>query len=998
MTRRNRQLLLLDALRAHEAAGRPFALDDLVADTGYKLSTLRTYHTKRLRGVFLFDADDGRLEARGLLNISEEAFLRRLDQTRAAPTEDQTRVAALCARSQEHLELALTLYHRPSLSARVAAFCHHMLTAWELLLTAEIAAEGVSALEALDRGQLGERRKHLLSRGLGPEDAPIRANLDALARIRALPPHLPLESLQAPLSRLFQACVLNYGARYEHLTGAVLPMGGLSALLIEGRAPALDALEATYGEHAVETLKGLLREVRAQTRAHDSARFAVPAGYQWQLVLAGDDAELAPAERGHDAEDPLEDDRIPDDLNADARPARVTPPYGSPSLHAEERDAQTQGDDPGDAAFVVEGAQPEAAAPRSPDMLTRATDLSPDDAHQGRLPLSGAMPSRSDSSSPLSPSVEASPATFAPDAGDVDEDAAPPDRGPEAEVLRASTQEAPSASLAELIKRARRDLSPRFGRVLVHRVETGKSLESLAATFTLEPDEVRRMLAQAVSSLRARFGADAVRLSAPLRRELRESGGVVHQSLVSALTDIDDLRWVRLGLVLAGEYRVGVWQGEFLNALPAPELARRLTLLGDELRSQPQARLPVARARALTAAVTGLDLPREGFSQLMTVAFAMTLGDDQRLVVRRTLADRLLRLMEDAEAPLHFVDIVARYRADYPDMGDAAASEIVGAQGETPRELEAALAAMLRGHEDIYSLGHESFVHVSALPVTPLRLEETVAWCVEFMEGLDGPISPQRLLGELDRVGKERSGLTAALLHDGLARHSDVVAFQNVRAVAHVDSFREQGLTLEEWIEHLLLSHEDPLTLAELMAQLPDGVHFHRTAVHALLLTSPWAIALGRGRFEHIDRIGLEGPTRRRLVDTAVAMLPEDGSPTSCKALLRALSPTSPPLQASGPERALAILWGLLHKDERAQCGPGGRVARSRDEGAHHLLEAAIVEVLMDLDVAHIRQLRLELSVRYGHGGMASAFRALLLDCVEAGIITELPGRRYTLA
>jgi hypothetical protein len=212
--------------------------------------------------------------------------------------------------------------------------------------------------------------------------------------------------------------------------------------------------------------------------------------------------------------------------------------------------------------------------------------------------------------------------------------------------------------------------------------------------------------------------------------------------------------------------------------------------------------------------------------------------------------------------------------------------------------------------------------------------------------------------------------------------------------VAHVDNYKDKGLTLEELLERILEESAESMTLPQILDKLPESVVFHRKSVRALLLTGPWAISLGPGRYEHIDGTGLALEERSRLLDDVIERLPGEGEPVLCRDLLEPQAGAAPDPQAS---RSLAILWGLLHKDERVQCGPALMVALSGTPGAQRLLRQAVMEVIREHEVIHIRQLRLEITARYGHSGMEGVLRALLRECVDEGLVTRGPERVYAL-
>ena len=70
-------------LRASEAARQPVDLSQLAQKTGYTLTTIRTYFTKKLEGVLVF-RERGVWVVRGSRRVSEQAFARRMSQKAGA--------------------------------------------------------------------------------------------------------------------------------------------------------------------------------------------------------------------------------------------------------------------------------------------------------------------------------------------------------------------------------------------------------------------------------------------------------------------------------------------------------------------------------------------------------------------------------------------------------------------------------------------------------------------------------------------------------------------------------------------------------------------------------------------------------------------------------------------------------------------------------------------------------------------------------------------------
>lgn len=82
-----RQGRLLRALQEVEAAGDPLDLEAVASATGYSVSSIRTYFTKRLEGVLVMRDEAGRWWVRGAITCSEEAFLRRMSQKAGSAAE-----------------------------------------------------------------------------------------------------------------------------------------------------------------------------------------------------------------------------------------------------------------------------------------------------------------------------------------------------------------------------------------------------------------------------------------------------------------------------------------------------------------------------------------------------------------------------------------------------------------------------------------------------------------------------------------------------------------------------------------------------------------------------------------------------------------------------------------------------------------------------------------------------------------------------------------------
>jgi hypothetical protein len=91
------------------------------------------------------------------------------------------------------------------------------------------------------------------------------------------------------------------------------------------------------------------------------------------------------------------------------------------------------------------------------------------------------------------------------------------------------------------------------------------------------------------------------------------------------------------------------------------------------------------------------------------------------------------------------------------------------------------------------------------------------------------------------------------------------------------------------------------------------------------------------------------------------------------------------------------LLWALLRKDERIECGRSHLLALRSGEKAWSLTESMIVDVLKDMVVAFPRDIRRELANQYGYLRPDSTMYALLTRCVEKDIVRHLPQSLYCL-
>ncbi len=248
-----------------------FSLEELAEHTGYKMSSIRTYYGKRLKGVLVEEVRDNTYQAVGIESFDEESFIDYLTQ-RSSPADvnivlEDERVGrppaevlaeSLIARSAASFRGALELYHRPSQGAHLGVAVSLLTLAWELLLRAELVnIRGMQSIE-----QELEVRALLPKFFPNPRD-PVRRNLEWMVRLRDVHVVVLVEEMTPYLSRLLQANVLNFRRRWEAVSECVLfeRGGGLMALGIEGRAPDTDEFRKHYHTELAAQMERVLEEL-----------------------------------------------------------------------------------------------------------------------------------------------------------------------------------------------------------------------------------------------------------------------------------------------------------------------------------------------------------------------------------------------------------------------------------------------------------------------------------------------------------------------------------------------------------------------------------------------------------------------------------------------------------------------------------------------------------------------------------------------------------------
>lgn len=300
---------MLYFLEESEHQSRRFSLEELAEATGYKVSSIRTYYGKRLKGVLVTEHADGSFQAHGLGVFNEQSFIDYMTQRSAPPSSveellldddddddddeppepvaEEQAAESILVRAQDAMRAALELMQQPARAHKLVLFGLMALEAWSMLLKGELArTRGLSQLYDPQSPLRPLSLNELLVRVYPNANDPVRRNLewlDLLARDHA---ELLVPECSPYLLRLLQATALNFRKRFEALAGRrLLPSGaGLLLLLSDEEVLSIDGLRSRYGDAFATRQESLFHELRFDELELASRAFMVEPGFGGALT------------------------------------------------------------------------------------------------------------------------------------------------------------------------------------------------------------------------------------------------------------------------------------------------------------------------------------------------------------------------------------------------------------------------------------------------------------------------------------------------------------------------------------------------------------------------------------------------------------------------------------------------------------------------------------------------------------------------------------------
>jgi hypothetical protein len=298
MAAKQGQELFFDFLQQCERANRKFNKEQIIAATGWKPATFKTYFGKGQITQFVSDIGANQFEAISTLDITYVEFKKRLSQSKHYQElghKCKSNLAkALLKKSRDNMMLALELYNRPSLENKLDGFVLLFCTAWEQLCKARLIEKDGEDSIFDPNVKKGTRRTiplRLCLDRLYEAKSNIRKNIEIVTDWRDKAVHLLMPEIQSIASRIFQSGVLNFSSEFEAFTEVPFISSqhtGMMSLVGEFKLPPESLLKTLYGSAASEILELALQVEKEIEDANDIA-FAIP--LRVSLVFAKEEGD-----------------------------------------------------------------------------------------------------------------------------------------------------------------------------------------------------------------------------------------------------------------------------------------------------------------------------------------------------------------------------------------------------------------------------------------------------------------------------------------------------------------------------------------------------------------------------------------------------------------------------------------------------------------------------------------------------------------------------------
>jgi hypothetical protein len=224
---------------ACEKEQRSFTLNEIVEKTGWAISTVTGYRTKKWH-QFILDFENGLLICKGLLRLPFENFVKLHEQRTILSAEDYRPhygyvIDTYLDKSREAALLAIQIYNNPTLSFRTEGFIVYMIISYTALFHAIFEREKIEYWyfdtetgnpKKIDGDKMYWELSRCLDEYYKDQQTAERANLKFCISLRNKIEHRFYDTIDLNLSGYCQSLLLNYESLLTIEFGEYFSLGG----------------------------------------------------------------------------------------------------------------------------------------------------------------------------------------------------------------------------------------------------------------------------------------------------------------------------------------------------------------------------------------------------------------------------------------------------------------------------------------------------------------------------------------------------------------------------------------------------------------------------------------------------------------------------------------------------------------------------------------------------------------------------------------------------
>ena len=297
------QAALYELLQEKGRKQKTVSESEIAKRTGWKATTVHTYISEGHLKSLLVPENGKGFRSVGIDGMSKEEFHEKITQSQAIKGVNygcKNKLArALAERSRENMVLGLELYNRPSLKNRVDSFVVLFCIAWEQLLKAKII-ETKSENAIFKSSKKNRPRETIgladcLSVSFPKKGDGIRQNIDLIKTLRDKAVHLLVPEIQAVLSQICQAGVINFARVFSEVTSTpFLSSDGVGLLTLVGdmRKPTVASLQDTYGKNIGSEINALISDLDNSIAQSKTKYYSIPIRHTLMIAKDPEDTNL----------------------------------------------------------------------------------------------------------------------------------------------------------------------------------------------------------------------------------------------------------------------------------------------------------------------------------------------------------------------------------------------------------------------------------------------------------------------------------------------------------------------------------------------------------------------------------------------------------------------------------------------------------------------------------------------------------------------------------